>query len=169
MEGIEIRSIHKDSAQLFKEMLSVRDTLCQSAALLGIQLSGGGTHPFMRWQDTHTSPTSRAEYFTSKYGYLMNKWTVFSLQIHIGVPNGDQAISLIRKLTPYIPHLIAMSASSHFFEGVDTSYDSCRSHGFACAPIMGHLPENITKWTEYCTHVSTLKSHGLILDQNELK
>jgi carboxylate-amine ligase len=168
-EMIEINSgIHTDADQLFEEMSRVRDTLCDTASSLEIQLSGGGTHPFMRWQDLHISPESRAKYLAGNYGYLAYKNTVFGLHIHIGASNGDDAISLIRKLTPYIPHLIAMSASSPFFEWVDTNYDSCRPHAFACTPMTGHLPENITNWQEYRSYIRAIECYGFILNQKDI-
>ena len=169
-EMFEINSsIHKDADQLFKEMSRVRDRICQAASSLDIQLSGGGMHPFMHWQDLHISPIPRCEFMEKKYGYLAYKNTVFGLHNHVGVADGDNAISLIRKLTPYIPHLIAISASSPFFEGVDTSYDSCRPHAFACTPVTGHLPEIISNWQEYCSYISTIQSYGFISSQKDLQ
>ena len=168
-EMIEVNSsIHVDPRGLLLEMHEIRDSLCKEALKIGIELSGGGIHPFARWQNFNISSSSWCQHLEMKYGYLARKNTVFGLHVHVGVTSGDESIALTRKLLPYIPHLIALSASSPFFEGVDTAYDSCRPHGFGIAPTTGYLPENITTWREYKSHISFLMANGWISSQKEL-
>jgi len=51
---------------------------------------------------------------------------VFGQHVHVGCENGDMALWLLHALSRYVPHFIALSASSPFVQGVDTGFDSAR-------------------------------------------
>ena len=42
---------------------------------------------------------------------------IFGLHVHVGIESGEKAIAISNALSSYIPHLLALSASSPFFEG----------------------------------------------------
>ena len=102
---------------LLAEMREMRDALVEAADAVGVSVAGGGAHPFMRWQERSISDTPRFQYLAEMYGYLARQFTVFGQHIHLGV-KGDDAIRLVRRLSPYVPHFIALSASSPYCEGV---------------------------------------------------
>lgn len=154
-------SVHATPLTLQDEMREMRDVLCQAAQAVGTSVCGGGAHPFMRWQDRDISPTPRFQYLAEMYGYLARQFTVFGQHIHIGVQTGDDAIALTRQLSPYVPHLIALSASSPYSEGVDTLFACSRLNAVNSFPLSGHLPADITDWYGFEAHVLQLQRSAL--------
>jgi len=159
---IEINSsVHEHPVGLQAEMREMRDVVCAAAESVGVAVCGGGTHPFMRWQECAISDTRRFQYLAEMYGYLARQFTVFGQHIHVGVASGDDAITLTRRLSPYVPHLIALSASSPYCEGVDTLFACSRLNAVNSFPLSGHMPETIRDWYGFEAHVSQLYSFGV--------
>ena len=154
-------SVHADPMALQTEMRQMRDVLGQAADAIGVSVCGGGAHPFMRWQERDISESPRFQYLAEMYGYLARQFTVFGQHIHIGVKTGDEAIALTRRLSPYVPHLIALSASSPYSEGVDTLFACSRLNAVNSFPLSGHMPADIKDWYGFEAHVLQLYEFGL--------
>ena len=73
---------------------------------------------------------------------------IFGLHVHVGVQNGEKAIAVFNALTTYLPNLLALSASSSFFNGLDTGLASCRVMVFESLPTAG-LPYRLLNWSEF--------------------
>lgn len=93
----------------------------------------------MRWQDRAISDTPRFQYLAEMYGYLARQFTVFGQHIHLGVPSGDAAVRMVRGLSPYVPHFIALSAASPYCEGVD-----------ACFRAAASTRSTVSRWLATC-------------------
>jgi carboxylate-amine ligase len=159
---IELNStVHQDPLALQAEMREMRNVVCQAADAVGASVCGGGAHPFMRWSDQTISDERRFKYLAEMYGYLARQFTVFGQHIHVGVKSGDEAIALIRRLSAYAPHLIAMSASSPYCEGSDTLFACSRLNATNSFPLSGHMPADITDWYGFVAHMERLYSFGL--------
>ncbi len=154
-------SVHEHPAGLLAEMREMRDALCEAADAVGVGVSGGGTHPFMRWQERAISDTPRFQYLAEMYGYLARQFTVFGQHIHLGVPSGDAAIRLVHGLSPYVPHFIALSASSPYREGVDTLFSCARLNAVNSFPLAGHMPPEVSDWYRFEAHLAELRDSGL--------
>jgi carboxylate-amine ligase len=154
-------SVHEHPAGLQSEMCEMRDALCEAADAIGIAVAGGGAHPFMRWQERSISDTPRFKHLAEMYGYLARQFTVFGQHIHLGVTNGDDAITLTQRLSPYVPHFIALAASSPYYEGVDTLFSCCRLNSVNSFPLAGHIPTEISDWYGFEAHMARLRDFGL--------
>lgn len=154
-------SVHEHPAGLLAEMREMRDALCTAADAIGVSVAGGGTHPFMRWQDRAIFDSPRFQYLAEMYGYLARQFTVFGQHIHLGVESGDAAIRQVRGLSPYVPHFIALSASSPYCEGVDTLYSCCRLNAVNNFPLSGHMPAEVDDWYRFEAHLAQLRQVGL--------
>ena len=73
---------------------------------------------------------------------------MFGLHVHVGMPSGDMAIGAINLLMQYVPHLIAVSANSPFWQGVDTGLMSSRIALYRLLPHAG-LPLYFSNWKEF--------------------
>lgn len=60
--------------------------------------------------------------------------------MHIGCRSGDEALYLLHALNRYVPHFIALSASSPFSQGSDTSFQSARLNSVFAFPLSGRAP-----------------------------
>jgi carboxylate-amine ligase len=77
--------------------------------------------------------------------------------VHVGVQSPEKAIAIANALSAYIPHFLALSASSPYWMGQDTGLASCRSKVFEALPTAG-LPYQLTDWAEFEKFMTTLVS-----------
>ena len=146
---IEIATdVHHHHGQLLGQLRSIRDALVVACDLLNVAVCGGGTHPFQRWSDQRISAKPRFMQLSSLYGYLAKQFTVFGQHVHIGCASANQSLYLLHALNRYLPHFIALSASSPFFQGVDTRFDSARLNSVFAFPLSGRAPL-IFEWDEF--------------------
>ncbi len=159
---IEINSsIHSSPDTLFTELLALRDFLLQQAEELQIAFCGGGTHPFQRWAMQKIFPTDRYRHLSQKFRYLSKRSTVFGQHIHIGCESSDDALYLTHALIRYAPHFIALSASSPYYQGVDTGYASSRVTVFNSFPLSGAMPY-LTTWEAFSDYYYMMRQYGII-------
>src|SRR5690242_288957 len=146
---IEINtSVHERYPQLLDELCSTRDVLAGHARKMNVALAGGGTHPFQKWSDRKIYPSERFLSVSEKYGFLAKQFTVFGHHVHIGCASADDAIYLTHALIRYVPHFIALAASSPFYQGVDTAFDSSRLSIVNAFPLSGTMPL-VRSWPEF--------------------
>ena len=146
---IEINSsVHSSYEPLLSELLEIRDTLVAASDMLNIGIAGGGTHPFQHWSDQKISAKPRYEYLSQLYGYLAKQFTVFGQHVHIGCANGDDALYLLHALNRYLPHFIALSASSPFVQGHDSLFESARLNSVFAFPMSGRAPFTLN-WQDF--------------------
>lgn len=164
---IEINSsIHTSAHSLYHELRNMKAFLLNRANKLDIKICGGGSHPFQKWALTKIFPTKRFKSLSQRYRYLSKRATVFGLHIHIGCRNGEQALYLTHALTRYIPHLIALSASSPFYQGIDTGYHTSRMTLFNSFPTSGVMPFLLT-WQEFSNYFYKMRRLGVITSMKD--
>ena len=156
---IEIATgIHNNHATLLAQLKNIRDVLVVAADRLNIGICGGGTHPFQKWTDQSIFPKPRFKNLSMLYGYLAKQFTIFGQHVHVGCGNGDDALFLLHSLNRYIPHFIALSASSPFVQGGDTLFNSARLNSVFAFPLSGRAPF-ITDWSEFANGYFTKMEH----------
>jgi carboxylate-amine ligase len=154
-------SVHGGWEALFEELRAMRSALLAEAGVLNLRICGGGAHPFHDWADRRIFPNERFKAVVERYGYLAKQFTVFGQHIHVGCESGDAAIFLAHMMTRYVPHFIALSASSPFYQGEDTSFHSSRLTAVNAFPLAGHIPF-VLDWAEFIDYYSKMKAFGII-------
>ena len=134
--------------QALEQLTALRDGLLDGARRLDIGICGGGAHPFQHWGEQRISDGARFRHLNDLYGYLAKQFTIFGQHVHIGCPGPDEALLLLHGLSRFIPHLIALSASSPFVQGNDTGFDSARLNSIFAFPLSGRAPFALT-WAEF--------------------
>src|SRR5689334_2439732 len=146
---IEINSsVHSSYEPLLAQLQEIRDTLVAAADQLNIGMCGAGTHPFQHWSEQKIFEKPRFRELSSLYGYLAKQFTVFGQHVHIGCASGDDALFLLHSLSRYIPHFIALSASSPFVQGHDSGFDSARLNSVSAFPLSGRAPFTLS-WDDF--------------------
>ncbi len=159
---IEINSsVHHSSLMLLDELLDIRSYLLSLADKLKISYCGGGTHPFQKWTSLKIFPATRYKNLSRQYRYLSKRSTVFGQHIHVGCQNGEDALYLTHALARYVPQFIAISASSPFYQGIDTGYHSSRSNVFSAFPLSGVIPY-LSNWKEFSDYFYKMRNLGII-------
>jgi carboxylate-amine ligase len=131
------------------------------ASAVGFDIGFGGTHPFGRPAMSAVSPGERYQRIQERQAFMAYQEAVYGLHIHIGVPSGDAAIGAVNLLVPYLPHLVALSANSPFWQGLDTGFASARARMFRPTGNSG-LPPHFENWQGLCDYCEVLHGAGLI-------
>jgi carboxylate-amine ligase len=159
---VEINSaVHTRYPDLLAELRGTRDVLARHARQMNVAIAGGGTHPFQKWSERRIFPTERFLSVSEKYGFLAKQFTVFGQHVHIGCASADDAIYLNLALIRYVPHFIALAASSPFYQGVDTAFDSSRLSVVNAFPLSGTMPF-VTDWAEFNAYYDKMVALGIV-------
>jgi glutamate---cysteine ligase / carboxylate-amine ligase len=140
--------IHTHYHAILQQLQHIRDTLVRAADMLNIGICGGGTHPFQKWSDQKIYAKPRFKAASELYGYLAKQFTIFGQHVHIGCASGDDALFLLHSLNRYIPHFIALSASSPYVQGRDTLFNSARLNSVFAFPLAGRAPF-LLRWDDF--------------------
>ncbi len=154
-------SVHRSCSALLEELQAMRAAVVEDAGVLNLRVCGGGSHPFHDWSDRRIFPNERFRRVVERYGYLAKQFTVFGLHIHIGCPSGDDAVRLTHMLTRYVPHFIALSAASPYYQGEDTTFQSSRLTAVSAFPLAGHIPF-VADWAEFLEYFNRMKGFGIV-------
>jgi carboxylate-amine ligase len=159
---IEINSsVHTEHTGLLAQLREIRDTLLAAGERLNVGVCGGGTHPFQQWSDRRIFSKPRFREVSQLYGYLAKQFTVFGQHVHIGCRSGDEALYLLHALNRYVPHFIALSASSPFLQGADTSFQSARLNSVFAFPLSGRAPFTLS-WREFENYFKRMTRTGVV-------
>ena len=159
---IEINSsVHDSYATLIVELRRIRDILVGQADRLNLGIAGGGTHPFHHWHEQRIFEGPRFRFISDLYGYLAKQFTVFGQHIHIGCKSGDDAVYLLHRMSRFIPHFVALSAASPFFQGEDTAFQSSRLNVVSAFPLSGCMPF-VQSWREFDAYFTRMKAFGIV-------
>jgi carboxylate-amine ligase len=159
---IEISTgIHVELAPLMAELRQIRTDLVKAAGALNVSISGGGAHPFQHWPDRRIYETPRFKVVSELYGYLAKMFTVFGQHVHIGCPNGDEGLYLLHSLSRYVPHFIALAASSPFSQGAETLFDCSRLSSVLVFPLSGRAP-SVLKWSDFEAYFAKMEALQIV-------
>lgn len=152
-------------------MADLRRTLhavVPAADELGLDLYGGGTHPFASWTSQQLTEGVRYEELINRTQWWGRQMLIWGVHVHVGMPERDRVMPVLSALLTYYPHLQALSASSPIWSGVDTGYASNRALMFQQLPTAG-LPFQFTDWSEFEHFVSDQLTTGVIDELNEIR
>jgi carboxylate-amine ligase len=144
------------------EIEEIRSSVQRAAFQVGAAISGGGAHPFQKWNEQRIYPKERYRESAKKYGYLAKMFTVFGMHVHIGIAGADEAIRICSWLTQRAPLFIALSANSPCWQGEDSGFCSARSNVVGAFPMSGTMPAHIRTWGDFEAHFARLAKHGIV-------
>ncbi len=139
----------------------------QEARRHDILLCCAGTHPFSGWRDQTITDNPRYHSLIKERGMVGRRFNIFGLHVHVGVSDGEKCIYVMNRLLSYLPHLLALSANSPFWEGEDTGLRSYRTKIFETLPVAG-LPFYFKDWNDYKRIVDCYIATGTIKTIREL-
>ena len=113
----------------------------------GLALLCSGTHPFSDWHDQQVAPDPRYARLMEEMQWLARRLAIFGIHVHVGVRSAEKAIAIANGLCAYLPHFLAISASSPYWMGEDTGLASARSKVFESLPMAG-LPHLLNDWQD---------------------
>ena len=145
-----------------------REQLAGLADSLGIVLGATGTHPWSPWQEQRIIDTPHYRRNDEILRYVVWRNNSFGLHVHVGIQGADRAIRVHDALRTYLPHLLALSASSPFVENVNTGLHSARTEIFTRLFPRCGVPDPYLTWADFEGYVRFLYETGSITEHTQL-
>jgi len=133
----------------------------------GTMLACAGTHPVSDWRDAKMAPIQRYAELLENLQWLARRIQTFGVHVHVGIRDRSKAIPIVNALAGYLPHFLALTASSPFWSGHDTGLASSRSVIFGGLPTSGP-PQPLADWSEFEDYMVTLLRAGNIRSIKEV-
>ena len=149
------------------DLRRLRTTVAGAADRYGLAPIAAATHPFARWGEQKTTERSRYASLRDDLQGVGQRLAICGLHVHVGIPEDELRIDLLNQASYFLPHLLALSTSSPFWQGDNTGLKSYRLAVFDELPRTG-TPERFASWGEYRRHVDILVGAGLIEDATKL-
>ena len=124
-------------------------------------------HPFASWKDQHHTRKERYDALHHALGGVARRMLICGMHVHVGVEDPSLRSDLMPQLCYFLPHLLALSTSSPFWEGDDTNLSSYRLTIFDNLPRTG-LPPVFSSWSEYERTTHVLVELGIIEDTTKI-
>jgi carboxylate-amine ligase len=154
--------VHAQPAGVAEDLAVRRVLLLGHAERLGRVLGTSGTHPIGDWREQEIIDKPHYQRLKRKLGWLIRRNNTFSLHVHYAVQGREKALYLFNRLREYVPHMLALSVNSPFWQGEYTDMHSARVLMFSRAYHRAGLPGPVDSWEEYTGYVDYLKRSGLI-------
>jgi carboxylate-amine ligase len=137
------------------ELRSLRRQIIELARQNGLRLAAAGSHPFAQWQKQEIYPDDRYRTIVEDMKMVARANLIFGLHVHIGVEDRETAIQIMNGARYFLPHILALSTNSPFWEGMDTGFKSYRCKVFERFPRT-NIPDVYTSWSEFENYVNLL-------------
>ena len=154
--------VHDEPSGVAGDLVLRRRVLLGHAQRLGRLLGTSGTHPIGDWREQEIIDKPHYQRLKRKLGWLIRRNNTFSLHVHYAINGREKAVYLFNRLREYVPHMLALSVNSPFWQGEYTDMHSARVLMFSRAYHRAGLPGPLNSWDEYVAYVDTLKRTGLI-------
>ncbi|MCX4740721.1 carboxylate-amine ligase [Streptomyces antibioticus] len=155
--------VHASLDDLHTDLVTTRRRLDAAAASLGLAVVAAGTAPLAPAVAPHPTEGARYRHMVEDYRTVADEQLICGAQVHVDVPDRDTAVRIMCAISPWVPVLLALSASSPFWQGTDTGYASWRTLLWQRWPTAG--PAGcFASADEYDAMVSDLVRTGTISD-----
>ena len=150
-----------------EDLLRLRKIIVDVSNDHGFAPIAASTHPFSSWVDQKQTPQDRYAALTLEMQAAARRLLICGMHVHVGINDDELRIDLMNQMSYFLPHLLALSCSSPFWEGRDTGLKSYRLVVFDALPRTG-IPERFASYSEYQRHVDILVNAGLIEDSTRI-
>ena len=148
---------------LAEDLAALRQAAIAAAGSLGLGIVAAGTVPLADPDTLQITPDPRYEHIRGEYRMLVREQLICSTQVHVDVEGRDLAVAVAHRVTPWLPALLALSASSPYWLGTDTGYASYRNLIWRRWPTAGALHGSESA-ADYDRTVADLIRSGVITD-----
>ncbi|MGE4609949.1 MAG: carboxylate-amine ligase [Paracoccaceae bacterium] len=158
---------HKRVSDARDDLVGLRKGISETADAFGYAPIAASTHPFANWREQTHTRKDRYDALRDDLGQPVRRMLICGMHMHIGIGDEDLRIDLMNQVTYFLPHLLALSCSSPYWEGEDTGLASYRLTVFDALPRTG-LPDVLGSYGEYMRMVGQLVNSGCIEDSSKI-
>ena len=149
------------------DLARLRRTVADVAGDYGLAPIASSTHPFADWWHQEHTDKERYNELADDMGGVVRRLLICGMHVHVCIEDENLRIDLMNQVLYFLPHLLALSASSPFWHGLDTGLKSYRTSVFRALPRTG-MPDEFAGWSDYRRHVDVLTGVGVIEDATKL-
>jgi len=160
-------SVCESVVDVSADLTRLRKAVAEAASGYGFRIIAASTHPFAHWSEQLTTDKERYDMLARAMQTVLRRLVICGMHVHVGIGDPDLRIDLMNQVSYFLPHLLALSTSSPFWEGTDTGLKSYRQSIFRSVPRTG-IPPTFASWGEYRRHVDVMVEPGLIEDATRL-
>ena len=154
--------VHTSPEGVISDLVSRRKELLGHAERLGRVLGTSGTHPIGDWREQEIIDKPHYQRLREKLGWLIRRNNTFSMHVHYAVRGKEKVIYTFNRIREYVPHLLALSVNSPFWQGEITDMQSSRVLIFSRSIHRAGLPEPLDSWNAYTDYVDYVYRSGSI-------
>jgi carboxylate-amine ligase len=149
--------------------LEVDDAAREIAALraaaqhAGATLIGAGLHPAGELGDVTLVDSERYRLVGGEMRGLMRRTPECALHIHVGMPDADTAMRVFNGIRSHLPLLVALSANSPMWFGLDSGLASARFPFVRAYPRRG-VPRAFRDVEDYANTIAAVSKAGNLTD-----
>lgn len=159
--------VSADIAEARGHLAHLRRTVGRIAGDYGLAPIAASCHPFADWRDQFHTDKDRYHQLSRDMGAVSRRMLICGMHVHVGIESPAQRIDLMNQMTYFLPHLLALSASSPFWQGSDTGLASYRTTVFGGMPRTG-FPPQFGGWDEFERSVRVLVDLGVLEDSSKI-
>ncbi|MEN3794110.1 carboxylate-amine ligase [Fulvimarina sp. MAC3] len=150
-----------------KDLGHLRRTVKAVAGRYGLAPLAVSTHPFAKWDDQRFTEKERYRGLEEDLAAVARRMLICGTHVHVGIEDDDLRIDLLSQFSYFLPHLLALSTSSPFWQGHDTGLKSYRLTVFDNLPRTG-LPPSFKSWADYQRSAGIIVRTGMIEDCSKI-
>lgn len=160
-------AVHSSVPEAAADLAGLRAGVAAAAEAHGYAPIAASTHPFAKWREQTHTRKPRYDALHDDLGHTVRRMLICGCHVHVGIEDPDLRIDLMNQAAYFLPHLLALSCSSPFWEGEDTRLASYRLTVFDALPRTG-LPDPLNSFAEYRRMVGHLVAAGCIEDATKI-
>ncbi|MGA7729652.1 MAG: carboxylate-amine ligase [Chloroflexia bacterium] len=138
-----------------REVIKLRSGLGELAAKSGLAIVGAGAHPFSHWQSQLITEHDRYKLLEEDLQDVVRSILIFGLHVHVGIPDRDLLVEIMNEARYFLPHMLALSTNSPFWQGRVTGLKSYRTIVWQQFPRTG-IPSTFNSWADFEGFVNLL-------------
>lgn len=157
----------RNLAEARADLARLRAIIVEVSARHGLAPVAASTHPFGRVLRQKHTDKERYYSLAREMQATARRMLICGMHVHVGIDDDEMRIDLMNQMAYFLPHLLALSCSSPFWEGERTGLKSFRMTIFNSLPRSG-LPERFASYGEFRRHIETLIRNELIEDTSKI-
>ena len=163
-----VTGVHHTVGDAVGELALLKDRLIELAEPDGVAPIGAGTHPFSDWRTQVINPGERYRHVTERSGDWGRQLAIWGVHTHVGVDHRDKVVPVMHAVLAHYPLIHAISGSSPFWLGTDTTFSSHRTMVFQQLPT-GGLPPELESWSDVERVFGDYLRTGIVDELNEIR
>ena len=150
-----VTPVCENVTQAREEVKKLRAGLGNLASNSGLAIVAAGAHPFSHWQSQLITEHDRYKVLEEDMQDVVRSILIFGLHVHVGIPDRDLLIEVMNEARYFLPHMLALSTNSPFWQGRVTGLKSYRTIVWQQFPRTG-IPSTFNSWSEFEGFVNLL-------------